>query len=109
MILFAGMVIVDSRDFTDNQFKPKTLKLIDFRFNSKPYLEFNDYVDLCNKIKSIYNPMNMSMDDAVKWMLQNKPYSSHQTEARVIRVLSPYYLLASSKEIDTENSEYEQS
>lgn len=95
MLLFVGIIVVDSRN-------PRSIKLVDFRFDSKPYVDWDTYNSMCGKIKSIFNPQGISFDEAVLWMLNNKPYGKNQTSAKIVRVLSPSHLLTEYEKVDVD-------
>jgi len=96
MFLLHGIISVDSR-------QPHKTQKIDFRFNRKYWFSTIDEIyDLKKKIDEIYNPRNCSMDEAVLWALQNRPYGKNQIAARIIKIESPYDILSNVIDTDKE-------
>lgn len=96
MFLLMSITSVDSR-------QSHKLQKIDFRFSRKYWFStMDEIIDLKKKLDDIYNPRKCSIDDAVIWALQNKPYGKNQTAARIIRIESPYDILNTEIDIEKE-------
>lgn len=96
MFLFTGMVwVVDSRsDY-------KTV-LINFKFTNPHWIfDENEFNEITRKIKAIYNPKGLTIDDAFIWMLNNHPYGKNQTKAKTFKCRNHLELLNTI--IDTES------
>lgn len=101
MLLFTGVCrVVDSRS-------DYRVKLINFKFTAAMWVSSNNINIINNSIKQIYNPKNISVDDAVEWLLNNTPYSSKQTKAKTIKVRNHLELLQTNIDTDVEG-EYEE-